>query len=97
GMDDPSLPAAERRLDAAVDHHLLPRGEPAAEPRQLVEPDEEQNAAVVLDHDLEDAPAAASRAALTHVHHLAGSRHLVAGPERRQGLEVPPVLVTERE
>src|SRR5881628_2184312 len=95
GVDDTPRPAAERRLDPAVHDEALPLAQAAAEVRDLVEPDEEEEPVAVAQHDLEDVPAAAARARFADAGDLAHRRRLLADVELTERAERAPVLVAE--
>src|SRR5438034_90021 len=97
GVDDTPRPAAERRLDPAVHDEALPLAQAAAEVRDLVEPDEEEEPVAVAQHDLEGASAAAGRPGLGGPGDLAHRRRLLADVELAERLERAPVLVAERQ
>src|SRR5881628_1723820 len=97
GVDDALGTAAERRLDPAVHDEALPLAQAAAEVRDLVEPDEEEEPVAVAQHDLEDVPAAAARARFADAGDLAHHRRLLADVELAERLERAPVLVAERQ
>src|SRR5438128_495590 len=85
------------RLGPAVHDEALPLAQAAAEVRDLVEPDEEEEPVAVAQHDLEDVPAAAARARLADAGDLAHRRRLLADVELAERLERAPVLVAERQ
>src|SRR5207248_10209045 len=93
----PRRAATERRLHSPVHHDALALGEPAAEVGQLVEPDQEQQAVGVAQHDLEDGAAATAGTTLADVGHLPGGRGLLAHVEARERTERAPILVAKRE
>src|SRR5579862_8412357 len=97
GMDHPPRSAGERRLDLAVHEEPLSLAQPAAEPRDLVEPDEDEQPARVAQHRLQDGTAAPSRARLVDARHLADGRRLVPRHERGERTERASVLVAERQ
>ena len=96
-MDEPRRPAAERRFDPPVHHHALALDEPALEVGEPVEPDEEEEAVGVPQHDLEDGAPTAAAAALAHVGHLSRRGRLLADVQARERAERAPILVAKRE
>ena len=87
-------PAPGARLDRAVEHDALARGEDVAQKR-LVQPDRAQRAALVGDERFENLEAGPPGRAQAATQNPGGDRRRLSGLERGDGLEVAAVFVPD--